>query len=201
MKIGVLAFQGGVIEHIEKIRELGHEAIEVKTEEDLNSVDAIILPGGESTTMGRLLTVTGLMGPLREKILSGMPVWGTCAGMILLAKDIENDTRRHLGVMDIKVRRNAFGTQIDSFKTKKVIECVSKDEIELVFIRAPYIVDVGNDVEVLCRVDGNIVAAREKNMLATSFHPELTDDLKVLNYFINDIVKSNSENSTLKMTC
>lgn len=191
MKIGVLAFQGGVIEHIEKIRKLGHEAVEVKTKEDLDSVEAIILPGGESTTMGRLLTVTGLMEPLREKILNGLPVWGTCAGMILLAKNIENDTRIHLGVMDIKVRRNAFGTQIDSFKTNKRIECISKDEIELVFIRAPYVVDVADDVEVLCRVDGNIVAVRQQNMLATSFHPELTDDLKVLNYFIEHIVKNN----------
>ena len=191
MNIGVLAFQGGVIEHINKIKALGHEAIEVKTEKDLNMVDAIILPGGESTTIGRLLKVTGLMVPLRNKILNGLPVWGTCAGMILLAKDIENDSRRHLSVMDIKVKRNAFGTQIDSFKAKKVIEAISQDEIELVFIRAPYIVEASDNVEILCEINEKIVAVRQNNMLATSFHPELTDDLKVLNYFIEDIVKNN----------
>lgn len=191
MKIGVLAFQGGIIEHINKIEALGYEAVEVKSEKDLDIVDAIILPGGESTTIGRLLKVTGLMEPLRNRILGGLPAWGTCAGMILLAKDIENDSRRHLGVMDIKVRRNAFGTQIDSFKTKKVIEVVSKDDIELVFIRAPYIVDTGDNVEILCTIDKKIVAVRQNNMFATSFHPELTDDLKVLTYFIEKIVKNN----------
>ena len=119
MKIGVLSLQGGVIEHIKQVKKLGYDPVEVKKESDLDVIDAIILPGGESTTIGKLLNVTNLMEPLRNKILEGLPVWGTCAGMILLAKDIENDDRRHLGVMDIRVRRNAFGTQIDSFRTKK----------------------------------------------------------------------------------
>ena len=185
MKIGVLSLQGGVIEHINQIKSLGYEPVEVKKESDLDSIDAIILPGGESTTIGKLLNVTNLMEPLRNKILEGMPVWGTCAGMILLAKDIENDKRRHLGVMDIKVRRNAFGTQIDSFKTKKVIKEVSENPLELVFIRAPFITEVKDNVKVLCEVNDNIVAVRQDNMIATSFHPELTNDLTFLKYFLN----------------
>lgn len=192
MKIGVLSLQGGVIEHINQIKLLGYDAVEVKKEGDLDIIDAIILPGGESTTIGKLLNVTNLMEPLRNKILEGMPVWGTCAGMILLAKDIENDKRRHLGVMDIKVRRNAFGRQIDSFRIKRVIEKIGKEEMELVFIRAPYVIDIGEKVEVLFRIENKIVAVKQDNMLATSFHPELTGDLKFLNYFIEEVVKKSS---------
>lgn len=185
MNIGVLSLQGGVIEHINAIKKLGHSAVEVKKEEDLNNIDAIILPGGESTTMGRLLNVTGLMNPLKEKILNGLPVWATCAGMILLAKEIENDSRRHLQLMDIKVKRNAFGSQIDSFSIKKIIPAVSPNEIELVFIRAPYITEAKDNVEILYKLDNNIVAVRQDNMIATSFHPELTEDTTFLEYFIN----------------
>ena len=184
-KVGVLSFQGGIEEHLSQIESLGHEAIQIKKEEDLKNLDAIILPGGESTTMGKLLDVTGLKEPLKEKIKSGIPTWGTCAGMILLAKEIENDTRRHLSLMDIKVRRNAFGTQIDSFKTKKVIKEVSQNPLELVFIRAPFITEVKDNVKVLCEVNDNIVAVRQDNMIATSFHPELTDDLTFLKYFLS----------------
>lgn len=185
MNIGVLSLQGGVIEHINQIKMLGHTPIEVKKKEDLDNLDRIILPGGESTTIGRLLKVTGLMGPLKTKIQQGLPVWGTCAGMILLAKDIENDDRRYLELMDIKVKRNAFGRQIDSFKDKKVIKEISNEPIELVFIRAPYITKVYDGVEVLCKLEDKIVAAREGNILVTSFHPELTEDTKVLKYFID----------------
>ena len=190
MNIGVLALQGGVIEHLKQIEALGHKGIEVKVAEDFEKIDAIILPGGESTTIGKLLRITGLMECLREKIQGGMPVWGTCAGMILLAKEIENQPFNYLGVMDIKVRRNAFGTQIDSFKTKKVIKSVSHKEIELVFIRAPYVLEAGTDVDILCEVNGNIVAARQGNVLATSFHPELTNDLSFMRFFIEEIVHS-----------
>lgn len=184
MNVGVLAFQGGVEEHLNAIKKIEHNGIEVKKEDDLNKIDALILPGGESTTIGRLLNVTGLINPLKEKIKDGLPTWGTCAGMILLAKEIENDNRRHLGLMDIKVRRNAFGTQIDSFTSKKIIPDVSQTEIELVFIRAPFITDVKDNVKVLCTVDNNIVAVRQDNMLATSFHPELTNNLTFLEYFL-----------------
>ena len=190
MNIGVLALQGGVIEHLKQIEALGHKGIEVKVAEDFEKIDAIILPGGESTTIGKLLRITGLMECLREKIQGGMPVWGTCAGMILLAKEIENQPFNYLGVMDIKVRRNAFGTQIDSFKTKKVIKSVSDKEIELVFIRAPYVLEAGTDVDILCEVNGNKVAARQGNVLATSFHPELTNDLSFMRFFIEEIVHS-----------
>lgn len=184
MNIGVLSFQGGIIEHLNHIKELGHTGIEVKKEKDLNEIDAIILPGGESTTIGKLLKITGLLKPLKEKIKNGLPTWGTCAGMILLAKEIEGQKEKYLETMDIKVERNAFGTQIDSFKIHKIIREVSDEEMDLVFIRAPYIREVKNNVEILCKVDNKIVAAKQDNILVTAFHPELTDDLKFLKYFL-----------------
>lgn len=191
MNIGVLSFQGGVIEHLKHIRELGHNGIQVKKEEDLNNIDAIILPGGESTTIGKLLKVTGLMKPLKEKIENGLPTWGTCAGMILLANEIEGQEEKYLETMDIKVERNAFGTQIDSFTTNKVIEEVSDAEMELVFIRAPYIREAKENVQILCEVDKRIVAAKQDNIIVTSFHPELTDDLRFLRYFLKNVVNKN----------
>ena len=172
MKIGILGFQGAVIEHQRHIEQLGQEAVVVRYTEQLAEIDGIILPGGESTTMGKLLNRTG------------MPVWGTCAGMILLAKELDQDPVVHLGMMDITVRRNAYGTQIDSFDTQVVIPEVSDEQIPLVFIRAPYIVRTGERVKVLCEVERHVVAAREKNMLATSFHPELTGNAAFHQYFI-----------------
>ena len=185
-KIGILGFQGAIIEHERQIKAIGHEPVIVKYPEQLEEIDGIILPGGESTTMGKILNRTGLMEPLRGKIQSGLPVWGTCAGMILLAKELVNDSVTHL-VMDIAVRRNAYGSQIDSFATKKVIPAVDSKEIELVFIRAPYITSVKDGVKILCELDGHIVAAEEKNMLVTSFHPELTDNTAFLKYFVSKI--------------
>jgi 5'-phosphate synthase pdxT subunit len=187
MKIGVLSFQGGVVEHLNHIKKLGHIGIEVKKEKDLNEIDAIILPGGESTTIGKLLKITGLMKPLKEKIENGLPTWGTCAGMILLANEIEGQKEKYLETMDIKVERNAFGTQIDSFKTYKVIREVSEEEMELVFIRAPYIREAKNNVEILCKVDNKIVAAKQNNIVVTAFHPELTEDLRFLRYFLKNL--------------
>src|SRR5471030_2505046 len=192
MNVGVLSFQGGVIEHLNQIKSLGHIAIEVKKEEDLKDLDAIILPGGESTTIGKLLKITGLIEPLKYKIKNGLPTWGTCAGMILLANEIEDEETKHLELMDISVKRNAFGTQIDSFKTQKLIEDGSKEKIELVFIRAPYITKVGNGVKILCEVDNKIVAAKQDNMLVTSFHPELTDDVAFLQYFLRVYLSNNT---------
>ena len=180
-------FSGAIIEHERQIKAIGHEPVIVKYPEQLEEIDGIILPGGESTTMGKILNRTGLMEPLRGKIQSGLPVWGTCAGMILLAKELVNDSVTHLGVMDIAVRRNAYGSQIDSFATKKVIPAVDSKEIELVFIRAPYITSVKDGVKILCELDGHIVAAEEKNMLVTSFHPELTDNTAFLKYFVSKI--------------
>lgn len=186
-KIGILGFQGAIIEHEQHIRKIGQEPVIIKYPEQLNEIDAIILPGGESTTMGKILNRTGLMEPLREKIKEGLPTWGTCAGMILLAKELVNDSVTHLATMDISVRRNAYGSQIDSFSTNTIIPKVGKEEIPLVFIRAPYITKVGKGVEILCEIDGHMVAAQEKNMLVTSFHPELTDRSEFHEYLVSMI--------------
>ena len=184
-KIGVLALQGAFKEHIDIIKFIGHKAIEIRKAEQLDEIDGIILPGGESTAMGKLLDDFKIKEVLINKINNGLPVWGTCAGMILLAAELDGDEGAHLKVMDIKVRRNAYGSQLDSFISKEVIEEVSDKEIPMVFIRAPYIVDVSESVDLIHKVNGNIVAARQRNMLATSFHPELTDDTSFHEYFIN----------------
>lgn len=184
-RIGILGFQGAFVEHELHIERLGHEAVDVRYPEQLEDLDGIILPGGESTTIGKLLIRTGMSDPLRQKIKQGLPVWGTCAGMILLAKELENDTLKHLAVMDITVKRNAYGTQIDSFDTQVKLPEISDEPVPLVFIRAPYITRAGKEVKALCEVDGHIVAARERNMLVTSFHPELTNDSSFHRYFLS----------------
>jgi len=186
MNIGILGFQGGIIEHKQLLENIGCNVIHVLYREDLEKIDGLILPGGESTTISRILNRTGIMQPLREKIQNGLPVWGTCAGMILLAKNLSNDSKVDgIKTMDITVRRNAYGTQLDSFNTSVVIPKVSEKEIPLVFIRAPFIDSVDENVEVICEVNGNIVAARQGNMLVSSFHPELTDDVEFHKYFVN----------------
>ncbi|WP_160677332.1 pyridoxal 5'-phosphate synthase glutaminase subunit PdxT [Clostridium sp. C8-1-8] len=184
MRIGVLALQGGVAEHINHLIKLNCEAVEVRKKEELEGLDGIILPGGESTTIGKLLRKIGIYDTLRHKILEGLPVWGTCAGMILLAKDIDNDNVSHLATMDITVRRNAYGSQIDSFLAEEAIEGISSEKIPLVFIRAPFITSVGDKVEILAKIEDKVVAARQENMLVTSFHPELTDNLEFHRYFV-----------------
>jgi len=185
LRIGVLSLQGGVIEHINHINEIGHEGVEVKKIEDMKGLQGIILPGGESTTIGKLLREIKMLMPIREKIISGLPVWGTCAGMILLANYIEGEPDGHLKVMDIKVRRNAYGSQIDSFKRNVTISEISSEPLPLIFIRGPLITEVFKDVQVICTVDDKIVAAKQKNMFVTSFHPELTNNLEFHKYFIN----------------
>ena len=188
-KIGVLALQGAFREHINMIKTIGHEAVEIRKAEQLNDIDGIILPGGESTAMGKLLDDFKIKDVLIDRINNGLPVWGTCAGMILLSTELDGDEAGHLKVMDIKVKRNAYGAQLDSFVSKEVIKEVSDKQIPMVFIRAPYIVDVSESVDLIHKVDGNIVAARQRNMLATSFHPELTDDTTFHEYFISMINK------------
>lgn len=183
MRIGVLALQGGFIEHIKQIEKLEHIGVLVKNEKDLESIDGLILPGGESTAMGKLLKVTGLINPLRDKVSTGLPTFGTCAGMILLAKEIEGENP-YLGVMNIKVKRNAFGRQLGSFREVNAVKYIEND-IELVFIRAPYVKEFSGEVEVLARIKDKIVAVKERNILATAFHPELTGNLEVMDYFIN----------------
>ena len=188
IKVGVLAIQGAVAEHLELLNQIPDVcAQEVKYLDELNEVDGLIIPGGESTAIGRLLRDFNLLQPLKERILNGMPVWGTCAGMILVAKSLENDPTVHLGVMDITVERNAYGRQLESFTTEVEIEKISSNKIPLIFIRAPYVTQVKSDVDILLEVNDHIVACQQKQMLATSFHPELTKDTSFHRYFINMI--------------
>ena len=192
--VGVLALQGAVSEHCDMLQACGAAAVPVRNPDDLSGVSGLILPGGESTTMGRLLAANGLVDPLRRRIEDGMPVWGTCAGMILLAERVV-DELPHLGLMDITVRRNAYGRQADSFRTNAVVPGVGLHPVELVFIRAPWIERTGASVEVLCSLDGHVVAARERNMLATSFHPELTDDVSFHRFFLTLVEESTERRS------
>lgn len=187
MKVGVLAFQGAVREHINMLKMAGAQPVPVKREKELYDVDALILPGGESTVIGKFLRETGLGRIIVERAKSGMPVWGTCAGMILLAKRIVNEDYVHLGLMDIWVRRNAYGSQVDSFIVRKPVPAVSPKPLELVFIRAPYAEKALPGVEVLLELDGKIVAARQNNLLATAFHPEVTGDPSFHKFFLEMI--------------
>jgi len=182
--IGVLALQGSFAEHLQSLKKIiGVNALPVKTVDELAKVGRLIIPGGESTTIGKLLNRTGLGIELRNRILSGMPVWGTCAGLILLAKKID-DEQHHLAVMDICVKRNAYGSQLASFECQKLIPEISNTPISMVFIRAPQITSVSGTTKVLAEYEGKIVAAQQNSMLATAFHPELTSDLSVYNYFL-----------------
>lgn len=185
--IGVLALQGGFIEHINALNKLGADSFEIRQKADINvsNISGLILPGGESTVMGKLLYDTGLFEPLKKMIDGGLPVFGTCAGMILLAKRIENDKHVYFGAIDASVRRNAFGRQLGSFSTEG--EFRGLGAIPMTFIRAPFITETAEDADVLARVDGNIVAARQKSILVTAFHPELTNDMRVHKYFLGMI--------------
>lgn len=189
VKVGVLGLQGAVREHVKSIEASGAEAIVVKKVEQLAEIDGLIIPGGESTTMRRLIDKYSFMGPLREFGASGKPVFGTCAGLILIAKEIVGYEEPHLGLMDAKVERNSFGRQVDSFEAELTIAGVANDFVG-VFIRAPHIVEVGEDVEVLCKHNGRIVAARQGQFLGCSFHPELTDDHRITQYFVNMVKES-----------
>jgi 5'-phosphate synthase pdxT subunit len=185
LRVGVLSIQGSVIEHIEKLKQIeGVEPIETKDKETLLSLDALIIPGGESSAIGKMIEDFDLKDAIIELNNRGIPIWGTCAGMILMAKHIVNDDKVYLGIMDITVKRNAYGSQLDSFKAKLMIPAVSNNEIEAVFIRAPYIEGVGEDVRILAKYNNKIVAAQQANLLATSFHPELTDDLSFYRFFL-----------------
>ena len=191
MKIGILALQGAFQEHKNILDSLNIDNCLVKTKEQLKDIDGIILPGGESTAMGKLLRDFDILEPLKEKIKNGFPVFGTCSGMILLAEKLSNSDVVHLGVMGIEVKRNAYGRQLGSFETLGDFKGIDK-KLKMVFIRAPYVENIKEGVEVLSVVNENITAVREKNMLAVSFHPELTDDTSVHEYFL-DIVKKNKK--------
>lgn len=189
MKIGILALQGAFLEHKKMLDKLGATSIYIKEKSQLEEVDGIILPGGESTAMGKLMREFDLLEPLKEKIINGMPVFGTCSGLILLAKKLVSDDTVHLGVMDIVVKRNGYGRQLGSFQCLGSIKGIEK-KIEMVFIRAPYVEVVGEGVEVIGEVEGKIIAVKEKNMLGISFHPELTEDTTLHKYFLNMIEKN-----------
>ena len=191
VRIGILALQGDVREHHAALAEIGVEPVSIRRASELDSIDGIIIPGGESTTMSRLLVVLGLLEPLREALADGLPAYGSCAGMIMLARDIL-DTRpdaQHLDALDITVRRNAFGRQVASFETDLDIDGIDGGPMRAVFIRAPWVEASGDSVQILGTVPdgpaaGRVVAVRQGDVLATSFHPEVTGDRRVHEYFV-----------------
>lgn len=189
--IGVLALQGDVREHMAAVEQAGAEAVAVRTREEIAQVDGLILPGGESTTVGKLLERFDLMETIRSLPDEGKPIFGTCTGMILLAKEVENSGvhQPRIALMDVTVRRNAFGRQVDSFEEDIPVEGIEDGPVRAVFIRAPYISDVREGVEVLAEVQGHPILVREGDLLAAAFHPELTDDVRVHKYFI-EMVKA-----------
>ena len=187
MKIGVLSLQGDVREHLNILNKIGVEGVRVRTRDELEKVSGLIIPGGESTTIGKLLKRFNLLDIIREKIEKGLPVFGTCAGLILLAKEIEPETGQpRIGVLNVKIRRNAFGRQIDSHEVDLEIKGFDKP-FHAVFIRAPIVEKVGENVEILSRTDRGIVFVRQKNILGASFHPELTEDTRIHEMFIKTI--------------
>jgi 5'-phosphate synthase pdxT subunit len=189
MRIGVLAAQGAFAEHITILNRLNVEAVPVRLPEELNGVDGLVIPGGESTAVSRLMAAYRLKEKIKSMTSNGMALFGTCTGMILMSKGISNNGVGSMGLMDVKVKRNAFGRQKESFETELAIPSLGKKLFPAVFIRAPIIEEAGDGVEVLARLsDGTMVAARQGKMLAAAFHPELTDDLRFHQYFL-DIVR------------
>ncbi len=190
IKIGVLAVQGAFAEHRQILEKLGVETFEIRQLQDLDQdFDGLILPGGESTVQGKLLHDLRLFKPLRERIESGLPTLGTCAGLILLAEKLSNDGHTYFATTPVTVERNAYGRQLGSFYTEENFEGIGK--IPMTFIRAPLIQRASQDVQILATVQNQIVAVRYKNQLAISFHPELNSDLRVHQYFVEEIVKTN----------
>ncbi len=195
--IGVLGLQGAVTEHIEQIESLSTKAIIVKNPHQLDEVDGLILPGGESTTMRKLIDQYGFFEPLKQFSEDEKPIFGTCAGMVLVAKELVGSNESHLGLMDISVRRNAFGRQRESFEADLTV--VGFDQpFHAVFIRAPYIEQVKENVDVLANVDGHIVAAKQGHLLTSAFHPELTNDTRFVQLFIK-MVKENKAKALLNI--
>lgn len=189
--IGVLALQGDVAEHLRALVECGAKAFGVKNQEDLEECDGLVIPGGESTTISKLARTFELFEPIRKKIKEGLPVYGSCAGMILIADRI-NDAmagQETFGGLDVTVRRNAFGRQVDSFESDLEFTSAKPFTFHAVFIRAPWVEEVGTEVSILASVDGHPVAVRQGNLFATSFHPELTSDGRIHRYFLEEVVK------------
>jgi 5'-phosphate synthase pdxT subunit len=191
MKVGVLALQGDVREHVSALIACGINPVQVRRPSELAEVDALVLPGGESTTIAQLAEIFGLLDPIKSRIADGMPVYGSCAGMILLADSIldAKEGQKTFGGLEITVRRNAFGRQVDSFESDITFDDGSADLIRAVFIRAPWVEKIGPGVKVLASVDSHPVAVRSATLLATSFHPELTGDHRIHRYFIEEVAK------------
>ena len=187
LKVGVLALQGAFREHRLMLERCGVIGVEIRHPAELDEVSGLILPGGESTTIGKLMVEWGLLDKIKSRVAEGMAVYGTCAGMILLAKNIIGSLQPRLGLMDITVERNAFGRQLDSFEADLDVPRFGTKPVKAVFIRAPYIESAASNVEVLAKVKDKIVIAQQGNLLATAFHPELTDDDRIHKYFINMI--------------
>ncbi|HEX8260135.1 MAG TPA: pyridoxal 5'-phosphate synthase glutaminase subunit PdxT [Rubrobacteraceae bacterium] len=185
-RIGVLALQGDVREHVEILKKLGVEPVEVRTVEDLAGLAGLIVPGGESTTIGKIMVESGLLDGIRSFFYKGGPVWGTCAGMVLAASATTGPRQPLLGLMNALVERNGFGRQVHSFEKELEIEGFEEPFVG-VFIRAPFFEDVGPGVEVMGEVDGRVVAARGENIMVTAFHPELTDDKRFHEYFLREV--------------
>lgn len=191
MKVGVLALQGDVREHIAALLSCGVEAVAVRRDHEIESIEALVLPGGESTTIAQLAEVFGIFDLIKNKIQSGLPVYGSCAGMILLADQIldAKEGQKSFGGLDITVRRNAFGRQVDSFESDIAFNDGSAELIRAVFIRAPWVEKVGGSVQVLASIDSHPVAVRSETVLATSFHPEITGDNRIHRYFIEQVAR------------
>ena len=187
MKIGVLALQGAFREHCWMLERCGATAVEIRKSEELDEIAGLIIPGGESTTIGKLMVEWGLMEKIQTRVSQGMAIYGTCAGMIILAKDIIGSDQPRLGIMDIVVRRNAFGRQRESFEAEMVVTEFGDKPLKAVFIRAPYIEEADESVKVMAVVHNKIVIARQGKLLVTAFHPELTNDDRIHKYFISMI--------------
>lgn len=182
-KIGVLALQGAFIEHENMLTDIGAVCTEVRRPADLTGLDGIVLPGGESTVQGQLLQKSGLLAPLRELIADGLPTLATCAGLILLAQKIRDSSVTHLGTLPVTVKRNAYGRQLSSFVTEEPVKGIGS--FPMIFIRAPYIERTADDVEILAKVNGNIVAVKYGNQIGLSFHPELSDNPNIHEWFLS----------------
>ncbi len=199
MKIGVLALQGAVREHCNSLKACDADPVEIRYKEQLSEIKGLIIPGGESTTVGKLLVRYEMLGLLTDMGRNGFPIFGTCTGLILLAREINGSEQPRLGLMDISVERNAFGRQISSFEADLDIEAIGSPHFHAIFIRAPYIMKAEPRVAVLAKLDTKILMAQQDNLLAAAFHPELTNDLRIHRYFIS-ICQSNSNKNELLFT-
>jgi pyridoxal 5'-phosphate synthase pdxT subunit len=191
-RVGVLAFQGDVREHLAALAAVGADPVEVRSPADLDTVEGLVVPGGESTVIGKLAARYGLLEPLRARVADGLPVLGTCAGMIFLAREVEGPPQDLLGVLDVRVRRNAFGRQVASFEAEVDVKGVDGGPVSGAYIRAPWVAEAAPEVEVLAEVDGKVVAVRQGNLLATAFHPELTGEVRLHRWLVDLVAERSS---------